>query len=540
MHIEELRVRGMGGILSADLSFEGNFAVITGESGSGKSSLVRAFEFISGERGATSSINSGCDEVSVEALWGGEKELVTTRTLSRSGKSRCTVDGSLATVGSLADVSAPMIEIQSQFAQLNLLDAVRQMELVDQCGGEELKQAKESLSLLFPRMLEIEKEIIALRKKRADLELELEGAPERVRRIKALNLHPGCDKEWYEELASLEKQLAESHRYEELSSRMSGGDSQVDLVDQVEEVLRELYALAPEEKSEKWTELGETALSCLHDLFSSARSEFGMIPKEELEARYEAVENKVGAFRKVRRETGLAGAGDLLGYIGKVEEGMRWLDSSSGLLSEKSAEAASLRVEVGSAAKKLRALREKAAAGFSSSVNRHLDDLAMEDVRFIAVVNKLDRIRASGAETVSFLLQQNDLQPLQVSKAASGGELSRILIAIQASIDPSRLPGTVVFDEVEAGLGGKTALLAGKKLREISRNCRMILITHEATIAAMAAQHFLVTRNRDETEIKEISGAGREAEIARMLSGTVSKEALEHARSLLATQGDEG
>jgi DNA repair protein RecN (Recombination protein N) len=179
-------------------------------------------------------------------------------------------------------------------------------------------------------------------------------------------------------------------------------------------------------------------------------------------------------------------------------------------------------------------MREKAAASFESRVNRHLNDLAMDDIEFLTSLNKLDKVRSSGAESVTFMLNQKSLPPNPVARVASGGELSRILIAIQASIESDQLPGTLVFDEVEAGLGGRTALLAGEKLKEISENCRTILITHEATIAAMADQHFVVTRTGDETEIREISGDERAREIARMLAGSESREAMEHARSLLA------
>ena len=128
----------------------------------------------------------------------------------------------------------------------------------------------------------------------------------------------------------------------------------------------------------------------------------------------------------------------------------------------------------------------------------------------------------------------NGQPPLPVGKTASGGELSRILIALQLSLGDEQLPGTLVFDEVEAGLGGKTALLAGQKLRELSERCRTILITHEAAIASMADQHFLVRRFGNETTVTEVSDTEREKEIARMLAGDDnSPEALEHARSLL-------
>jgi DNA repair protein RecN (Recombination protein N) len=155
----------------------------------------------------------------------------------------------------------------------------------------------------------------------------------------------------------------------------------------------------------------------------------------------------------------------------------------------------------------------------------------MEDARFSVEIERLDRVRATGAEGAVFTLEQGG-PPCPVSKVASGGELSRILIAIQASME-RRGSGALVFDEVEAGLGGRTALLAGKKLRELSGNGRVILVTHEATIAAMAEQHFVVRRDGDGTRVFEIDGEERVREIARMLAGSESAEAMEHARALL-------
>jgi DNA repair protein RecN (Recombination protein N) len=188
---------------------------------------------------------------------------------------------------------------------------------------------------------------------------------------------------------------------------------------------------------------------------------------------------------------------------------------------------------VAACAKDLRLMRTRAAEDFGARVNRHLRDLGMDDAVFSADVNRFDRVRATGAEGVSFMLSQKSGAPSPVGKVASGGELSRILIAIQASMEQSFLPASLVFDEVEAGLGGRTALLAGKKLRELSRGCRTILITHEATIAAMADQHFVVERRSDLTEVRDVEGDERVAEIARMLAGSESREAMDHARSLL-------
>ncbi|MDR1471009.1 MAG: AAA family ATPase [Synergistaceae bacterium] len=545
--IDLLNVRGVGGIKSASLEFSGNFIAITGESGAGKSSLARSFEFISGRRAHASLIHSGCDEASVEALWNGAAPrgaggggLVTSRSINRAGKGRCQISGNLATVGQLAEVSSSLIQIQSQFAQIDLLDPDRQLELIDQTGGDELKNAKDRLAGFFPRMLAAEKEIIDLKKRKASLEERLEGAPERVRRIKTLALFPNCDREWEEELASIEKAIGEADRYENIVCRVNGGEANASLTDQIGELLRELYAVAPSEVRSLWAELGESALSNLQELFASVAAELGGMSREELESRCGKLEAKMGLLRRMKRETGLESAGDLLDYIKEVERDTKWVDESAPILEQRVKLASSLRAEASSVARNLRALRESAALEFSNRVNRHLSDLAMDDTRFSVIVNKLGKVRATGAESAAFMLAQGGLPPNPASKVASGGELSRMLIAIQASMEPDRVPGVLVFDEVEAGLGGRTALLAGQKLRELSKNCRTILITHEATIAAMADQHFVVRRAGDETSVSQISGEERALEIARMLAGSASREALDHARALLGAGAAEG
>ena len=544
--IEELYVHKIGGIRSAALSFKGDFIVITGESGAGKSSLVRAFEFVSGRRAQTAAIHAGFDEASVEAVWNEERDgerLITKRSISRQGKGGCLIHGEPATVAQLSSESLRLIEIQSQFAQLNLLDSSRQMQLVDSCGGKELLETKGRLAEIFPGMLAAEKEIIDVKKQMRLLESELERAPEAVSAIKALSLYPGCEAEWNAELASAEKQLEEAGRYDEILERMTGGENGDGFADQMSALLRDLYGIAPDESRARWTELGELALSSLQELFSAARSELGMMPKDELEARLDRIEAKVGSLRKVKRETGLRSDDELMAYTDGVGRKMKWLAESRTGLERTQARVAEMRSEAGALARKLRALRERAASEFEARVNAHLADLAMEGSRFSAEIIHHDRVRASGAEGVVFTLSQNGLPPSPVSKVASGGELSRILIAIQASMDttdggsPDGPPGAIVFDEVEAGLGGRTALLAGEKLKELSRKRRVILITHEAAIAAMAFQHFVVKRAGDETEVFEISQEKRAREIARMLSGTESEEAMEHARALLRLDG---
>lgn len=533
--IESITVRGIGGIGEARLDFDGSFIVITGESGSGKSSLARAFEFVTGRRAHSSMIRAGCDEASVGAIWLDDgRELITNRTLSRAGRGRCTVDGELAPASRLAGATARLIDIQSQFSQLSLLDPSRRLELVDSCGGAELAEARRELAEVFPEMLAAEREAAELRATKARLEAELEGAPERARRIAALRLGPESEAELNEELARCERRIEEAARCARAAEAMTLDDGG-SVLDRLSSALREICAVAPEGRRERWTQLGESALTDLQALFDEAGRELSLEPIERLEQERDEAEARVGALRRLKRETGAESAADLAAYVERVERGMAWIADSAAQASAIAERSRAAKASTASAAKRLRSLRARAASSFERSVCAHLDDLAMEGSHFSVELEMRDRVRAEGAEGVNFMLAPGDSAPLPVGRAASGGELSRILIAIQASIDASALPGTIVFDEVEAGLGGRAALLAGEKLRELSERTRVILITHEATIAAMASQHFLVTRSGDETQVAEISGAARESEIARMLSGRQTPEAIDHARALLSS-----
>ena len=181
----------------------------------------------------------------------------------------------------------------------------------------------------------------------------------------------------------------------------------------------------------------------------------------------------------------------------------------------------------------LGSMRISSAKRLEERVNAVLAELGMEGFKLVVQVNEQDKARSTGAEDVNFLLAVNDEMTGPVS-VRLGGELSRLLLALEIALPDDQLPSVLVFDEVEAGLGGRAALLAGYKLKELSRRCQVILVTHEATIASMADQHIVVQKDRDESVIKEVHGDQRIREVARMLSGDYeSEEALAHAEQLL-------
>lgn len=545
--IEELHVHGVGGIKDAQINFRGNFIVITGESGSGKSSLVRAMEFIAGKRAQTSHINALEEYSDVQVLISTdgnpdfydeyqpqEGSLIVRRMFSRNGRGRCSIQDDLVPLNILSSVMEKELVIQSQFAQLGLLDQSRQLDLVDSCGGAELMKIKNELEKTFNDALAMERRIISFKKQQKEIEERFQNSEAILQQVRLLELMPDSEKIWESELKELE---IKSSRMEELSilaEKVCGGAAEGGILEEIEKICGDIYAFAQHD-DKKWRQCCESMLSAAQEIAGMIRMEQRGTPgMENIEETRERLEKKLGLIRKIKRALNLPSCSAILEYADEAAQKITWLKHSNTELLQMEAAASDLKKMTARYAKELRRLRKDSAAVLSSAVNSHLRELAMEYADFAVDIADQDRVRSNGAENAVFTLCLPEQKPMPVGKTASGGELSRILIAMQLSLGNDKLPGTLVFDEVEAGLGGKTALLAGYKLCQLAERCRTILITHEATIAAMADQHFLVKKNGDNTVITEIEGTEREKEIARMLAGDeTSQEAIDHARALL-------
>lgn len=547
--IESIRVRGVGGIKETELSLRGNFIVITGESGSGKSSLVRAMEFIAGKRAQTNYIHALEESADVlmilssNGIPGIDKDyqpqegtLIVRRQFSRSGRGRCMIQNTPVSLGLLSSAMEKELVIQSQFSQLGLIDPSVQLDLVDSCGGETLRLTKKELEATFNETLSAERRIISLKKRREETEDKYQNAENLIRMIRALEIENDSETKWENELKELESREIIRASLEAIYEKLAGGSACGGLIEELESIGREIYGAVPS-KSKEWKIIVENMLISAQSAAGSLRQELQALSAGGgVEEAKDRLEKKIGAVRKIKRSLGLTSCNELAEYASKAVQAMEWLKESHTELEKLEAKAEENKKRTRSLAMELRKLRKAASAELASRVNDHLRDLAMENAYFSIDIEGHDRLRSNGAETVSFKLCMPDQPPLPVGKTASGGELSRILIALQLSLGDEQLPGTLIFDEVEAGLGGRTALLAGHKLRELSKRCRTILITHEAAIASMADQHFLVKREGDETYISEVNKTEREKEIARMLAGDeTSQQALEHARSLLST-----
>jgi len=536
----EFSVLNIGGIETARLRVLGRFVAVTGESGAGKSSLVRALEFLAGKRAQTSSIRHGFEEGEVWGLFeggNGQPETLAGRVLSRSGRNRNYLGEQSVPFSRLREFAEKRIGIQSQFSQLDLLEPRRQRDLLDSCGKEEAFTLRTKLSAEFEKAIRLEKELASLHEKRRNIEKNFQDAETILEMARGLRLGEGNESDWRNELSALEGFLAHQRKLGESAARFLGGISGEGLGDEMQQWARNMAELLPPGEKEFFGPSFENLMKGLQEMENLSRQVLSEDSLAEAEERRDFLEHRLGTLKKLKRLARVETLEELVAFCVQADENLRWVRASSSELESLQNRCREARKNVWETAMTLREKRRQWGNELEKRVTAHLADLAMESFNFGIELKDLGKIRPTGADEVEFTLSTGG-QKGSVVEVASGGELSRILLALQVSLPDGQLPGTLVFDELEAGLGGRSALLSGFKLRELSGRCQVILVTHEAVIAAQADQHFVVTRGGETTTVVEVTGESRSIEIARMLSGDPeSREALEHASALLAGKG---
>jgi DNA repair protein RecN (Recombination protein N) len=551
--ITHLQISGFALIEELELPLDRGLTVVTGETGAGKSIIVEALGLLRGGRASADVIRTGRDEARVEAAIdlpaagivrerltnGGrevEGELLVRRTVSRSGRARVHLAGTLATTGDLAATVGGLIDIASQHDQQTLTDPENQMAILDDfadnrvlrvemsAAHQALSAAKQDLeSFDADARTRAEREDL-LRYQLAEIEAATLADPEEEAHLKAAR----------ERLRGAEKFQAAVLRGEDV---LYGGETAV--AGQVAGVTRELAGLSGLDPTlVPFVERLREAQAVLEDVARDL-SRYGQGIRSD-PARLGEVEERLFLLARIGRKYGgtladaLSRAVEMrreLAEIGSFEEGLE--------ARRKALEVAEARAR--KAADALSTSRRGAASGLEKRVNEVLAELALESARLPVLVEPRDGAAPgpNGADRVRFLFAPNPGEPPRpLGKIASGGELSRVMLAMKQALAKSDQVCTYIFDEVDAGVGGATAETIGRKLKAISTDRQVIAITHLPQIAVFADVHLRVTKSvtgdRTTVAIERLDGRQRSNEIARMLSGaTPSKQATAHADDLL-------
>ncbi len=396
--LSKFSVKNIGGIQQARLILRGNFIAVTGESGTGKSSLVRALEVLAGKRSQTASIRFGFEEGEVWGVFrekGTGSETVAGRILSRGSRNRNYLGEESVPFARLKDFTERRLGIQSQFSQLDLLDPRRQRDLLDSCGGEESAFLRKKLAADFETAIRLERGLSALQERRREIEKTYLDAESVIETVRRLQLKDGNEAGWKEELQSLEQFLSRQGKLREIAARFLGGSSEGGLAEELQRWMREMAGALDKEQETLLGSSFENLLKEMQKLEVFSRAILQDKRVEEAEERRELLENRLGTLRKLKRLVGAESLEELLAFCEKAEENLDWMQKSAAERESLVQRCRQARKEVAQTANALAENRRTVAAKLEETVSSHLADLAMENFHFGVSLKDLGKIPES-------------------------------------------------------------------------------------------------------------------------------------------------
>ena len=550
-----LSIRNLVLIEALDLSFGAGLTALTGETGAGKSILLVSLGLALGGRSDARFVRDGADRASVSAsfeigadhpagallaeqgLDGLDGELILRRVLGADGRSRAFVNDQPVSVSLLRSIGARLAELHGQFDQTGLLDTATHRQLLDDFGNhrEELAAVADSWTRLTAARNALDRA-----EREAD---EARRDEDYLRHIhgELSELAPADDEE--ASLVAERTRLANSGKLIEAAQEAIaavGPDSRADeALGAATRALEKAAALAPDLVQPVVAALDRASIE-LSEVYSAAVELAAQSDAEP--ARLETIDDRLAALRDAARKHRCE-VGQLPLLLDRIEQRLASIDDSSGTLAEVRRQADEADLAYRSAARALSKVRLAAAGALDAAIARELPPLKLDRARFAARVSALDERQASagGLDRIAFEVATTPgAEPGPIGRIASGGELARIMLALKVVLAQDYGPGTIIFDEVDSGVGGATAAAVGERLVRLGAQAQVLVVTHSPQVAARARQHWRVTRtDRDDSAVASVcllDERERREEIARMLSGaSITDEARAAATALMAT-----
>jgi DNA repair protein RecN (Recombination protein N) len=536
--IRFLSIRHLAVIDALELEFAPGLTVLTGETGAGKSILVGAVGLLVGGRASADLVRTGEDTAAIEAVFETQsgEELIVRREVSSQGRSRAFVNGSLVTTTALREIAGSLVDLHGQHEHQVLLDPATHLDVLDEFAALGTARAQVAAAFREWRALDDERRRVAERERQNTSRAEFLGF--QLAEIERVNPQPGED----EELAATRRVLANADRLQRLceeayAALYDGDDAALASLGTVWKRVGDLAALDP--KFSAYADARDAIKSQLEDLAFFLRSYAGSIAASP--ARLHETEDRLAALERLKKKHGPTLA-DVMAKAAALRQELHDVEHATERLAELDALLARARNHFMTTAGEISRRRRESAIEFARALEAALADLAMAktrcEVRF-ATEGGEERWSERGIDDAEFYLSPNpgeDLRPL--ARIASGGELSRIMLALKTLATTDSPGKTLIFDEVDAGIGGAVADTVGARLQRLAARFQVLCITHLPQIAAYGTTHFQIEKSirggRTSTRVQRIEGAAREAEIGRMMGGTaVTAAVLAGAREML-------
>ncbi len=552
--LKELQIEDFALIDSMQLSFDAGFSVLTGETGAGKSIIIDALSLLLGQRASTEMIRSGADSAIVEASfaypnsaaalleeWGidGAEDLVISRIVHRNGRSKCRIGGRLVSVAQLSELGPHMVDVLGQHHQQYLLASEAHLELLDSFGDQQFCDAKEEMARKYRRLQDTDRQLQTLR----------QDERERLRRMDLLQFQleeieaAGFAEDEEEALRQEESRLSNAERiqntlYSTYAAMHDGTETHGGILEMLSQIASELASIQDcDDDLKSMADMFQDSLVQLEEVSRDLRT-FAERYESDPE-RLSVVAERLRLLHDLKRKYG-----DTIAEINAYAEGCReeleTLSKHSQHMDELEDQQRRLQDQCGQLAAKLSSHRAALAETLESRVEEELADLNMKKTVFrVDLESDNAGLSATGCDSVEFKISANvgeELKPL--SKVASGGELSRIMLALKAILSRVDSVPTLVFDEVDTGIGGRTAHNVAEKLRTLAQQAQVLCVTHLPVIAGQADQQYSIEKEivgeRTRVTVQPLSDQGRVTELIRMLGSDGRDQAVvEHARSLV-------
>jgi DNA repair protein RecN (Recombination protein N) len=568
-YLEEISIKNLGIIDQSLLEFGNGLNVLTGETGAGKTMILTALNLVLGGKSDSSLVRTGSERLVATAQFhvnkaiasiaeedGAEVEgnaLIFTRTVNTDGKSKAVAGGTTVTASTLSKIGEALIEIHGQSANQQIVKPARQRELLDRFGGSKIAEALTLYQVSFDAYLDLKSRIKAMKASASKRDGEIAELEEFATAWGKLKATRG-------EVLSTNDEISRLSSVEDL--RIASTGSALALEDEESGALTSLGAArkfldAAKGKDSKLDEIAQSIAEGFYLIDEAARELSSYSSSLEADpGRLDYLQNRkseLAAFIK-KWGAGLDPDEDLVQLAAKAKSAKSAIEDLQGgdeKIAELENELAKIKSELLKNASNLSSTRLTASKELSKLVTSEINELSMPHTKFFVEVNSVDysgQLKESdftplGCDEILMLIQGHEgAQKIALGKGASGGEMSRIMLGLEVVIAKTHPVGTYIFDEVDAGVGGKAAIEVGKRLHLLAQHAQVIVVTHLPQVAAWADTHFVVKKSSDgqvtQSDVLQLSKEERVEEIARMLAGLEeSTSAREHAAELLALRG---
>ncbi len=558
--LAELSIKNFAIIESLTVSFEKGLTVLTGETGAGKSIIIDAIHLLAGARGSSEFVRYGEKRAELEALFlldevqhpvyerceefgidVSDGMIILRRDMSSSGKSICRINGKLVTIAVLREIGQLLVDIHGQHDNQELMNEENHLSLLDQYSGKEVKSALIAYLELYRRYDGLKRKIIQLSENEQEMAHRLDLLQFQLEEIENAELQPKED-----ELLQEEKHQISNYEkiYDSLNNSYNALHGEQRGLDWVGLAMSHLENVS--HINTKLKELSETisnAFYMIEDLSYEVRNELDSLEFDPERLNY--VESRLNEINHLKRKYGQS-VEEILTYSAKIEEEIDTIQNKDSHITKLQKELESVLEDLSVEAKNISAIRKKHAKVLIDEIHQELKELYMEKTSFDVNIDERRtpshelKYSSNGVDEIEFYISTNPGEPLKpLSKTASGGELSRIMLAMKSIFSQHQGITSIIFDEVDTGVSGRVAQAIAEKIYRVSSGSQVLCITHLPQVAAMADTHLYIAKEtkagRTKTSVKPLNEEEKIKEIGRMIAGVeVTELSKEHAKELLS------